>query len=211
DPGDSRSSINEQLRNTIGIHAAILVQFFASRFCNRLNTALHGNTVGAAKEIKGFFIPEINPRLEADLHRALGDAFKKAAHIFADAEDLVDKVDVFHAPADQRIHFTKNGIHTALAEFVAEQRLIAEAAGPGAAAGELEFRAESVVLREDMMPVMMGFHRIIVESERAKGAHVRHTERRAYMAALICRVAAACDLIPGGVSKQRDGLIRFSA
>ena len=70
-----------------------------------LHAAFHGNAVRAAQKIQGFFIPEIDARLEANLYRTLGDTFKQAMHVLADAENFIDEINVFHAARNQRIHF----------------------------------------------------------------------------------------------------------
>src|SRR5215831_4889163 len=109
------------------------------------HAALHGDTVGAAQQVQSFFVPEIDARLKADLHRTPGNAFQQAAHVLSNTKDLVDEIDVLNAAGNQRVHFLEHRIHGALAEFVAEQRLVAESASPRAAASKFQLSAQAVV------------------------------------------------------------------
>src|ERR1051326_3595054 len=91
----------------------------------------------AAQQVQRVFIPEIDPGLEADLHRAFRNPLQKAPHIFSHAKNFIDEIDVLDTASNQRVHFLEHRVHAALAKLVAKESLVAESAGPRAPAGKL--------------------------------------------------------------------------
>ncbi len=51
-------------------------------------------------------VPEVDAGLKADRDGTVGDRFEQLADLFADAEDLVDEVDVVHAAGDELVDFS---------------------------------------------------------------------------------------------------------
>ena len=103
DPGKALPRVDEQLTDAIGGDAAVLVHGVAAGVGDGLDAALKGDAVGAGEEIEGLFIPEIDAGLEADGDGTGGDGFEQRANLLADAEDLVDEVDVVDAARDELI------------------------------------------------------------------------------------------------------------
>src|SRR5579864_5661463 len=171
-PGNATASIDQQFSDAVCAHAAILIQVFTPFMRNGFHAALNGDTVGAAKKVQSFFIPEIDARLKSDFYRTLSDAFEQAINILADAENLVDEINVLDAARNQRIHFLQNGLNAALPEFIAEERLVAEGAGPGTSASKLQFGAKTVVIGEYVMAMPVRFDVVVLEIQGAKRGHI---------------------------------------
>src|SRR5215472_4532953 len=169
-PGNALARINQQLSNTSGIDAAVFVQLFAALMCDRFNAALHRDAPGAAQQLQRFLVPEIDAGLTTDLYRTFCNLLQQAADVCANSENFVDEINVADAAGDQRIHFPEHGIHAALAKFIAEQRLVAEGAGPGTAAGKLQFGAQSAVTGKDVVAMPVSFDVIVPEVKRAQSA-----------------------------------------
>src|SRR5262249_48566136 len=69
DPRNALAGEKQQLAHACSIHPAIFVELLPNGWISRLQSALHGNTVGAGQEVETFFIPKIDARLDADLNR----------------------------------------------------------------------------------------------------------------------------------------------
>ena len=108
----------------------VLVHFIAAGLADGFDSALERHAMRAAQQLDGLLVPEIDAALEADRQRSFGDFFQQRSNLLANAENLVNEVDVIDAARHEGIDFGKYGADVALAEFIAEQRLIAERAGP---------------------------------------------------------------------------------
>ena len=112
--------VDQQLRYPIRANPAILVQFIASQLCDGLDPAFHRDAVRATQQIQRLFIPQIDARLEADIHIPLGYPFQQFPNVLSHAKDLIDEVDVVHTSINQPIHFLQHLIHITLAKLVSE-------------------------------------------------------------------------------------------
>src|SRR5437764_8303908 len=146
DPGNASPGIDKQLRNPVSAHAAVLVEVFPAFFGDGFDPALHGNAMGPAQQVQSLFIPQVNARLETDFYVPFGDAFQQAKHVLSYSEDLINEVDILHAPADQGIHLLQDRLYMALAEFIAKQSLVAEGTGPGASARKLQLCSNALIV-----------------------------------------------------------------
>src|SRR5215470_1919645 len=153
DPRHPAAGIEQKVADSPRIHMTVLVQCFPAFFCDGFDAALHGNTVGAAKQTEALFIPKIDTGLNADLYRTLGNALQQPKDVFANTKNLINEVHVINAAADESIDLPQDRIDAALAKLITKQRLIAKGAGPGAAAGELQFRSKTLIVREDVVSV----------------------------------------------------------
>ena len=115
--------------------------------------------------VEELFVPEVNADLKADGDGTVGDLLKEGFDSFVYAEDLVDEIDVIDTSCDQVVDFGEDGGELAFAVFIAEQGLIAEGAGVGASAGELDFGAVMQVVGaiagEDVVEVMVALYGIV--------------------------------------------------
>src|SRR5689334_22735891 len=210
-PGNTLPGINQQFGNTASIQAAIFVELFPALFRDRFNATLHRYAVGAAQQVERFLIPEIDARLESNLHLPLGNPLQQAADILPNPENLIDEVDVFHATSNQGVHFLKQISDFALAELIAEQRLVAESTRPWAATGEFKFGSQTVVVREDVVPMLMGLYIVVMKVQGTEDLHIRYAEARADVCLSFIPETAACDLFPALTGKLGDDLIGFAA
>src|SRR5579871_3522019 len=210
-PRDAATSIDQQLRDSVCAYATIFIQVFTAFMRDGFHTAFHGDAVGAAKKIQSFFIPEINARLKADLYRTLSNALQQTTNIFTDPKDFIDEINVLDAARDQRIHFLENGMHAALAEFIAKESLVAEGACPRASTSKLQFSAKTMVIGEYVMAMPVRFNVVILEIKRSQGGHIRNSRTGADVQLPIFFTEAAADnLMPRLAGEFRQNLVGFS-
>src|SRR5205807_8763977 len=124
------------------------------------------------------------PGLKADLHLTFRDSFQQQPHVFADAKNLIDEVDVLDSPAHQGIDLLQQGIDAAFAEFIAKQSFITKCASPGAPTSKLQLGPNPVFFGKYMMPVPMGLHVVIIEIKWREFGHIRHAQRGTYVNAV---------------------------
>ena len=184
-PGDALACINKELADAIGGDAAVLIHGIAAGVGDGLDAALEGDAVGASEQVERLFIPEIDSGLKTERDGAVGELFKQCTDLLADAEDLVDEVDVVDAASDELIDLGKDLSEVALAVFVTEEGLVAEGAGVGATAGELNLSAVMKVIGavagEDVVEVMVALDRKVGVVEGAERAHIGGAETRGHV------------------------------
>src|SRR5262249_8173276 len=137
-------------------------------------------------------------------------SLKQSAHIAADAEHFVNEVDIFHAACDKGIDFRQHGFYFALTKMVAEKRLVAERAGPGTSARELEFDPETISVGKDVMPVTRRLDVVVIKGERRQCLHVGSRAGCADMQIAITLKTAPHDLVPRQGSQLRQRLVGFT-
>ena len=140
-PWNPGASVDKQFAQPVSAQPAILIELVAALVGDGFNAAFHRDAVGAAQQVEAVFVPEIDARLQADRDLTVGKLLQKAVNIASYPENLIYEVDVRDASRNQGIDFLQNGVHIALAILVAEQRLVAERAGPRTSSGKLEFGA----------------------------------------------------------------------
>src|SRR6185437_2159657 len=122
---------------------------------------------------------------------------------------VVDPIDVVDTACNERVHLLQDRADISLPKFVAEQRLIAEAARPGTAACEFQFRASSRAL-ENMVAVLVSLDVVVVELESTQLLHIGDAESWAQVHAGVIAPAATFDLRPGLGSQLRECLVWFA-
>ncbi len=115
DPGDVAARVEEELGDAIGRQATVLVHGVAALLGDGLNTTLKGDAVSTAEELEEVLVPEIDTGLEADGDGTPGDLFQQRTDLLADAEDLVDEVDVIDAAGDELVDLVEDGVEIAFA------------------------------------------------------------------------------------------------
>ena len=154
--------------------------------------------------------------LETNRERTLSDLFKERANLLAYTEDLVDEVDVVDASREEGVDLGEDTCEVTLAVLVAEECFVAEGAGVGATAGELDFGAVMKVIRavagEDVVQVMVSLDRVVGVVEWTERAHIGCAKTGcAVEEALLVAPAASGNHLPRVCGELWQGLIRFAA
>src|SRR5205085_11217970 len=134
-------SIDQQLADAGGLHAAILVQFLAAFPGDGFDAALHRDAMCPAQQVEAFFVPKIDPGLKADLHRTFRDSFQQPPHVLSHAKNLIDEVDVLDSPAHTSIDLLPQGLDAAFSNLIAKQLYVAKSASPRAPTSQLHLGA----------------------------------------------------------------------
>src|SRR5882724_9480278 len=209
-PRDSLSRVDQKFGDSLGRNGTVFVELVASFIRDAFDPAFHRDGVRPGEQVERLLVPKIDPGLEADVYITLGQSFQQPPDILSHAKDLVDEVDVIHSARDQCVHFCQNRAHLTFAEFVAEQSLVAESARPRTSARKFQF-SPAPRTTEDMMPVPMCFHVVILEVERTDCLHVGDAKVRRDAWLTVDQIAAARDRLPRLRRQFSDGEIRLSA
>src|SRR5947209_8579803 len=125
-------------------------------------------------------------------------------------KNLIDEIDVGHAPGDQAINLLQHSIDIPLAILIPEQRLVAERTGPWTAAGKLNLSSPAFASK-NVVPVKMTLYLVIVKTQGAKVSHVGHCTRECDVFSIDRLPATSLNGRPRCVSEFWQDLIRFSA
>ena len=114
-----------------------------------------------ASKIQRLLVPKIDTRLKTDGDTPFRKLLEQFAHLFADPEDFIDKIDVIDAATDKLIDLCEYLDKLPFAIFVSEQCLVAERAGVRTAPSKLHLCSQLEMVRtiagKDVMQVTMPF------------------------------------------------------
>src|SRR5690242_7743616 len=111
DPRDALTRVNKQLGQALGGHATVLIQIVASYVGDRLDSAFDRNGVRSAEKVEGFFVPQVDSRLEADADITLGNGFEQELYVLANAKYFVNEINVVNAARYYAVDLYKDVSH----------------------------------------------------------------------------------------------------
>src|SRR5262249_30618329 len=140
-----------------------------------------------------------------------GNPLQQPLHVLAGTKDLIDEIDVIDSARNQSPDLFQDCFYLALAEFVAEQVLVAKRAGPRTPAGKLQLSSQSLATAEYVVTVAVRRNVVILEIQWRERGHVGHAQGIAEVNSIVGGVTAPGNLAPWLTGQVGQRLIRFSA